>query len=855
MDQGDHTFDVRAKDLAGNIDPSPASRSWTADTVAPAEPTAMLKAGGIDVLTNGYTNSQTFTFNLSSSSATRYQLKYWNDISGSHYKETTPWNPTTLSAVYPDNFTQGEGMHYFAFSACDAANNCSDYADPFVVTYDKTAPVLSSQTIFSGWHNTIPQTSMFNYTDANMADDYSAPTCNITAEGAGQTCSIMPNVCDKAGNCNTFTAVSNGADIDTIAPTTSDNADSDWHNADVTVTLTCGDGTGSGCDKTYYTTDGSDPTTSSATGNSVVLDSDGEFTVKYFSVDNAGNVEDVKTASNTVKIDKTAPTATVSYDTTDWTNGSVIATLNPSESVDVTNNSGNTTYSFSGNGTFTFEFVDVAGNTGSALATVGNIDKTAPTTTVSGIDSDWHSASVTVNFSCDDASGSGCDKIYYTTDGSDPTTSSATGNSVEISDEGQTVVKYFSADKVGNDESVKTSDAVKIDKTKPESTINGGVNNEIVYSNSWDGNISGTAVDSPSGVAGIKLSIQNGVGKYWNGSVWQDGEILVDATGDISWNYTLTSLNEGSYTIKSHAVDNAGNMENTYTLTIIFDRTIPEVNLSIEPSNPDGDNDWYVSYPTISLSASDKNLDRIEYQIDSDSGAWNAYSSPVKIEDGTHAFYYRSIDKAGNVSNIGVKNAKVDTRDPDNVKNLDAEYDEEENAVKLTWNADDSDIDEVLIYQGKSRDFRVNSGSRIAKNDDSDDGYTDDNVSRGEKYYYKFVTRDEAGNASNVKIISASIPEEGGQAIITDEGTEALPQGTVAGEESGEEQGQGNQNSGTEEEVNTDEGGQVAGAEEAKEDSSGAANWNWSYGIAGIIIVLIAGIWLWQTKRNNKTSE
>ena len=106
-------------------------------------------ANGINVPTNGYTNSKTFTFHLSSSSdVTRYQLKYWNAIPSSTFKQNSPWNPTDLSAyssslgVYNDNFSQGEGTHYFAFSACDAAGNCSAYSTPFVITYDKTAPVV-----------------------------------------------------------------------------------------------------------------------------------------------------------------------------------------------------------------------------------------------------------------------------------------------------------------------------------------------------------------------------------------------------------------------------------------------------------------------------------------------------------------------------------------------------------------------------------------------------------------------------------------------------------------------------------------------------------------------------------------
>ncbi|MFH1598592.1 MAG: S8 family serine peptidase [Patescibacteria group bacterium] len=77
--------------------------------------------------------------------------------------------------------------------------------------------------------------------------------------------------------------------------------------------------------------------------------------------------------------DATAPTATISYSTTAATNQSVVATLVPSETVTVTNNSGATTYTFTANGSFTFEFADSIGNPGSATATVANIDKTGPT--------------------------------------------------------------------------------------------------------------------------------------------------------------------------------------------------------------------------------------------------------------------------------------------------------------------------------------------------------------------------------------------------------------------------------------------------------------------------------------------
>ena len=94
---------------------------------------------------------------------------------------------------------------------------------------------------------------------------------------------------------------------DTIAPAVTDDTDSNWHTSPVTIILTCSDNL-AGCANTYYTTDGTDPTLVSATGNTITINSDGIYTVKYFSVDNAGNISSVLTALNQVKVDLTAPT-------------------------------------------------------------------------------------------------------------------------------------------------------------------------------------------------------------------------------------------------------------------------------------------------------------------------------------------------------------------------------------------------------------------------------------------------------------------------------------------------------------------------------------------------------------------
>ena len=118
---------------------------------------------------------------------------------------------------------------------------------------------------------------------------------------------------DNVGNVG-LVKTSATAHVDRTAPATTDNVPATWGTADVTVTLTAGDGTGgSGVATTWYTTDGSDPTLASngarkaysATAKPVLTTGQ---TIRYASVDNVGNVEAVHAAA--AKVDKTAPVTT-----------------------------------------------------------------------------------------------------------------------------------------------------------------------------------------------------------------------------------------------------------------------------------------------------------------------------------------------------------------------------------------------------------------------------------------------------------------------------------------------------------------------------------------------------------------
>ncbi len=97
----------------------------------------------------------------------------------------------------------------------------------------------------------------------------------------------------------------------------------------------------------------------------------GEFTFRYKSSSDTESSEVKQHIAKVDWIDKIAPTAQVSYSTTEATKGEVVATLtNESEEIIITNNGTSRDYTFDENGQFTFKFEDKAGNKGTAVAKV-----------------------------------------------------------------------------------------------------------------------------------------------------------------------------------------------------------------------------------------------------------------------------------------------------------------------------------------------------------------------------------------------------------------------------------------------------------------------------------------------------
>ena len=129
-------------------------------------------------------------------------------------------------------------------------------------------------------------------TPTSLFDDRIVPYSQTYSWSPGSTFDNALNpvtAYDKVGNSS---SANFAVTRDATPPDTTDNTaaiGSGWRNSDAVVSLSPSDGTGSGSNRTHYTSDGSTPTTASPQGTSVILSAEGVYTVKYFSIDNVGN--------------------------------------------------------------------------------------------------------------------------------------------------------------------------------------------------------------------------------------------------------------------------------------------------------------------------------------------------------------------------------------------------------------------------------------------------------------------------------------------------------------------------------------------------------------------------------------
>jgi hypothetical protein len=126
LTDGAQTFEVRAIDGVGNVDPTPATRSWTVDTQPPE---TTITSGPAD----GSTTGPGVTFNFTSSET------------GSTFECSLDSGPF-LPCTSPQTLSLSNGSHTFGVRAIDAVNNIDPNPATRTWTVDAIPPAVTSVT-------------------------------------------------------------------------------------------------------------------------------------------------------------------------------------------------------------------------------------------------------------------------------------------------------------------------------------------------------------------------------------------------------------------------------------------------------------------------------------------------------------------------------------------------------------------------------------------------------------------------------------------------------------------------------------------------------------------------------------
>ena len=157
LGEGSHTFQVRAIDFAGNIDPTPASYTWVVDTTAPAAPVVTTPANGS--FTSNSTPLISGTAELNST-VTVY-------IDGSPVGSTSADASGNWSLI---STSLGDGSHTVRAASTDTAGNTSVNSNTNTFTVDKTAP--DTTIMIAPTDPTNSSSASFSFTGSDLSDTF-----------------------------------------------------------------------------------------------------------------------------------------------------------------------------------------------------------------------------------------------------------------------------------------------------------------------------------------------------------------------------------------------------------------------------------------------------------------------------------------------------------------------------------------------------------------------------------------------------------------------------------------------------------------------------------------------------------
>lgn len=306
-----------------------------------------------------------------------------------------------------------------------------------------------------------------------------------------------------------------------------------------------------------------------------------------------------------------------------------------------------------GRWTVWFQAQDAAGNMEALQSAPVWIDGTPleVTASLSGDlgESDWFVSPVQVTLAADDpdladgSPGSGVAAIEYSLD--DGNSWETYAGPFDVDQQGETPLRYQARDMAGNLSDVG-SESFRIDTVPPAVTATASGTSGAHGWYTSDVSVALAASDAASGVVSLEYKL---------------------GTGDwILYSVPIVVESQGKTELQYRATDEAGSRSDPDSLTVMIDTVAPSASADVA-EGVEGENGWYTSGVSVELSASDttSGADRIEYRLN-EADDWRTYSESISIEDdGKHLLQYRAVDGAGNTSDVGVIEVRIDTTSPE----------------------------------------------------------------------------------------------------------------------------------------------------------------------------------------------
>ena len=607
--QGAHTFEVRVEDAVGNVDPTPASRTWTVDTIAPD---TTITAGP-----SGATASNDPSFSFTGETGATFQCR----LDGASFAACT--SPQAYSDV-------AEGAHTFAVRACDAVGNCDATPASRSFTVDTLPPDTAITSGPSGLtNNNDPSFAFTGESGATFQcrlDGASFAACTSpqafanVADGAH---TFEVRACDAVGNCDP-TPASRGFTVDTAPPDTTITSGPSGasNNNDPSFAFTGEAGA------TFQCRLGAASFAACTSPHAYTNVADGAHTFEVRACDAAGNC-DPSPASRSFSVDTAAPNTTITSGPSGTTNdndpsfgfsGEAGATFQCRlDGASFATCTSPLAFTNVADGAHTFEVraCDAVGNCDPSPASRGfTVDTTPPDTTItSGPSGTTNNNDPSFGFSAEAGATFQCRL------GAASFAACTSPQAYTNLADGAHTFEVRACDAVGNCDASPASRGFTVDTAAPDTAITSGP--------------SGTTSNNDPSFA---FSSEPGA----------TFQCRLDAASFAACTspHAYANVADGAHTFQVRACDAAGNCDpSPAARTWTIDTTAPNTFLSTLVGDP-----WPVSYADFSISHDGSTgFSRFECRLDG--GAWNTCAASTSVDVGyyvAHTFQARACDTANN---------------------------------------------------------------------------------------------------------------------------------------------------------------------------------------------------------------